>query len=516
MKGRSTQALVGRYLAKMAKIHNWTASTLKGYRSVMNHLVEACPRLPATKEAVLKAIGDTSDTAFSVMVRRYDNFNRFFKHEIVEALGIPNPCDEIPRPRESDLIITSKLVDQYLEMRRVSVGSEDTFKNDERVLARLVLYCRTLPASFSQIGKVLGNPKEYSGATRRLHYTVLHGFFSWKGVKDLGLDNLLDQIKKPKAGKSRRRVFTTAEMMKLVDAALTPMDQALILFLLDTGVRIGEVVGMQLSDIGAGHVWVTGKSDRHSVRTSPEMEQILRDQANESGDIWWDENGPLSLGQIRYRYDRTVKAAGLTGKKLGPHTIRHSFATTWLRQKGGEFQLQKQLGHADLSTTQKYEHLIDEDVAEAQKLAAPTAVLGLFGASDSTGCTNEDETAIPDGIGPDGPPLVVTRANIAAMVAAEVRRTRAAEEQRQREERTQVSVERLVQEECTEREGGRPSITLPAPVARMILDDHEAGYSISAIWRKYSPYYKFSRAWLTNALADGRLKLMAESNSETP
>ena len=117
---------------------------------------------------------------------------------------------------------------------------------------------------------------------------------------------------------------------------------------------------------------------------------------------------------------------------------------------------------------------------------------------------------------PNGAPLVVSRAEIATMVAAEVRRERADEALRQREARTQVSVERLVQEKCMELEGGRPSITLPAPVARMILDDHKAGHSISAIWRKYSVYYPFSRAWLTNALADGRLQQMAERDSETP
>ena len=116
---------------------------------------------------------------------------------------------------------------------------------------------------------------------------------------------------------------------------------------------------------------------------------------------------------------------------------------------------------------------------------------------------------------PNGAPLVVSRAEIAAMVAAEVRRERADEALRQREARTQVRW-RLVQEKCMELEGGRPSITLPAPVARMILDDHKAGHSISAICRKYSVYYPFSRAWLTNALADGRLKQMAERDSETP
>ena len=130
--------------------------------------------------------------------------------------------------------------------------------------------------------------------------------------------------------------------------------------------------------------------------------------------------------------------------------------------------------------------------------------------------TNEDETAVPDVSDLDGAQLVVTRAQIAAMVAAEVRRARAVEEQRQREARTQVSVERLAQEECMELEGGRPSLTLPAEVSQMILDNYKAGHSKSSIWRKYSVYYPFSRAWLTNALADGRLQRMAERDSETP
>ena len=326
----------------------------------------------------------------------------------------------------------------------------------------------------------------------------------------------MKKIKKPKVGKTEKRIFTDEEVFKLVEAAADPLDRTLILFLFDTGARIGEVHGIKVSGINSGRIQVTGKTGNHSVSISPAMEQMLRDIANENGDIWWDEKGPLRLGQLTYRFTRAVKAAGLTGKKLGPHTARHTFGTEWARMQGGTFQLQKQLGHTNISTTQEYGHLVGEDVSAAHKTAAVTNKLGLFGDCESTGCTNEDEIAVPDVLDPNGAPLVVSRAEIAAMVAAEVRRARADEALRQREARTQVSVERLVQEKCMELEGGRPSITLPAPVARMILDDHKAGHSLSAIWRKYSVYYPFSRAWLTNALADGRLEQMAERDSETP
>ena len=522
----STSVAVRKHLASLQRKTKGKAaisdSTLKGYRSTLRRVEKYSRYLPATKEAVEKAIGHPGESSINKRISRYDCINRFFKD--VADSGIPNPCDEISRPRKSDEIRTQELVDQYLELREISAESDAVVKNDRRVLKRLVDVSPTLPASVTQIGKALGprkgslkDPEEgYAQTTRRLHYTLLHAFFEWRGVQDRGIPNPLASITKPRVSKTERRIFTDEEMGKLVDAAENDMDRSLILFLFDSGVRIGEVPDMTVSDINKGRVQVKGKSGPRSASVSPEMEEILRGQADENGNIWWDERGPLSLSQLTYRYTRTVKAAGLIGKKLGPHTARHTFATDWLRAHAGEFELQKQLGHANISTTHEYSHLVDNDVAAAHKMAGLTARLGLFGDCESTRGTNEDEIAVPDVLDPNGAPLVVSRAEIAAMVAAEVRRERADEALRQREARTQVSVERLVQEKCMELEGGRPSITLPAPVARMILDDHKAGHSLSAIWRKYSVYYPFSRAWLTNALADGRLEQMAERDSETP
>ena len=524
MGRKSTGVAVRKHLTALQRKTKGNASisdsTLKGYRSTLSRVERFSPYLPATKEAVEKAIGHPGEASINKRISRYDCINRFFK-ELADS-GIPNPCDEIRRPRKSDETRTQELVDRYLEMREISVNSDATFKNDRRVLKRLVFICPTLPASLAQIGKVIGPRKDsdlekgYEQATRRLHYTVLYGFFEWEDVVDLGIPNLLRKIEKPKVGKTEKRIFTDEEVFKLVEVATDPLDRALILFLFDTGAKIGEVFGIKVSGINAGRIQVTGKTGNHSVSISPAMEQMLRDIANENGDIWWDEQGPLRLEQLRYRFTRVVKAAGLTGKKLGPHTARHTFGTEWARMQGGTFQLKKQLGHSNISTTEEYEHLVGDDVSAAHKTAAVTNKLGLFDVCESTGSTNEDETAVPDVSDLDGAQLVVTRAQIAAMVAAEVRRARAVEEQRQREARTQVSVERLVQEECTELEGGRPSLTLPAEVAQMILDNYKAGHSKSSIWRKYSVYYPFSRAWLTNALADGRLQRMAERDSETP
>ena len=520
MGRKSTGVAVRKHLASLQRKTKGkdpiSDSTVKGYRSTLGRLERFSPYLPATKEAVEKAIGYPGEASINKRISRYDCINRFSK-ELADS-GIPNPCDEIRRPRKSDEISTQELVDRYLEKREISVNSDATFNNDLRVLKRLVFICPTLPASLAQIGKVIGRRKDsdpengYEQATRRLHYTVLYGFFEWEEVVNLEIPNLLRKIEKPKVGKTEKRIFTVEEVFKLVEAAADPLDRALILFLFDTGARIGEVFGIKVSNINAGRIQLTGKTGNHSVSISPAMEQMLRDIANENGDIWWDEQGPLRLGQLRYRFTRAVKAAGLTGKKLGPHTARHTFGTEWARMQGGTFQLQKQLGHSNISTTEEYGHLVGEDVSAAHKTAAVTNKLGLFGVCESTGSTDDAETVVPDVPGLEGEPLVMTRAEIAAMVAAEVRRARAAEEQRQRDAKERISLERLAQEECMELEGGRPPITIPAAAARMMLVDRKDGHTTSAIWRRYSPYYHFSRAWLVKAFKDGRIERMAESD----
>ena len=73
---------------------------MKGYRSTLGRLERFSPYLPATKEAVEKAIGYPGEASINKRTRCYDCINRFFK-ELSDS-GIPNPCDEIPRPHKSD------------------------------------------------------------------------------------------------------------------------------------------------------------------------------------------------------------------------------------------------------------------------------------------------------------------------------------------------------------------------------------------------------------------------------
>ncbi len=59
--------------------------------------------------------------------------------------------------------------------------------------------------------------------------------------------------------------------------------------------------------------------------------------------------------------------AGITEKNVSPHTFRHTFATDLLRESRNLRLVQKALGHADISTTQIYTHIVDEELESAMK-----------------------------------------------------------------------------------------------------------------------------------------------------
>ena len=301
-------------------------------------------------------------------------------------------------------------------------------------------------------------------------------------------------------------VLTAAEVDALVNAVETPQERALVYLLLHTGIRIGEVVGLKVSDIVDGELTVDGKTGPRPVTLQPEMEQMLRDLANEDGDIWWDDDGPLSLGQIEYRYRKIAKRAKIS--HLGPHAVRHTFATMWLRNGGGLAQLQKMLGHKDLATTQIYEHLVNDDVSQAQAQYAPTASMGIFGPCRiSRGNGAGDDTVSDDGAARNvaGFPLFMTPAAILKIRA-----------DRDREARIEAMVKYLEQAPCEEIPGGHPKIELPWEVAQLIQADLDIGHTKSAVHRKYGLICGFSRTFLIDVIADGRLREMAEKPSETP
>ena len=176
--------------------------------------------------------------------------------------------------------------------------------------------------------------------------------------------------------KQLRRVLTHLEVMQLIDAAHNRRDRALVLVLMDCGLRLGEVAALKRNDLRDGWLVVNGKTGARQVPISPDVAAELDTIAN--GPYFWHRDGAaLGFDGVKTVYRRLFQRAGIVGPKLGAHTLRHTFATMYLRAGGGVRQLQSILGHSKLETTMIYLHLAGTDVHEDHERYSPIRTLGL-------------------------------------------------------------------------------------------------------------------------------------------
>lgn len=147
--------------------------------------------------------------------------------------------------------------------------------------------------------------------------------------------------------------------------------------LLDTGIRIEEALTLKTAavNLDAMTLTVTGKGDKtRTVPFSVELRKILFRYLQAKGKaginptfIFCCQNGHRLAYRNAYRdISRLCGAVGITGKHVHPHSLRHAFACSYIRQGGDIYRLSRILGHCSVSTTQLYlrsmgvEHLAED------------------------------------------------------------------------------------------------------------------------------------------------------------
>jgi len=205
----------------------------------------------------------------------------------------------------------------------------------------------------------------------------------------------LHALARPKREKRLPDVLSQAQVEQLIvqsaigtSAPLALRDTALIELLYGAGLRIAEVVAINLADLqlGRSEVKVTGKGDKQRValfgapcRRAIEMylsggRPVLAELASApSGALFLNRNGG-SLGErgARARLDDIARAAGLP-EAFHQHTLRHSFATHLLDGGADLRVVQELLGHESLGTTQVYTHVSTTRLRGLYKSAHPRA-----------------------------------------------------------------------------------------------------------------------------------------------
>lgn len=163
-------------------------------------------------------------------------------------------------------------------------------------------------------------------------------------------------------------------------------DFTMILLLLDTGVRVSELIGMDVQGVNwlEGLILVDGKGNkqRHVPVQVTALKQLqkyvnIRGEVNSPALFVTLENTRISRRQVQERLKIYGRMAGIENIRCSPHTIRHTFAKKYIQNEGDPFTLQKILGHTDLTMTRRYVNMFDTDIREAHRKFSP--VEGLFG-----------------------------------------------------------------------------------------------------------------------------------------
>lgn len=242
--------------------------------------------------------------------------------------------------------------------------------------------------------------RELAPKTVKNAHTGLSAFWTW--LEDAyGLHHVIrGAVRSPKAG-TREVVPLSKQDVRLILAAVEKTatwrsekrqpaqmtrgtryrDRAIVLFLLDTGVRAQELCSLVVGDVDmkSGAVQVRrGKGDKgRTVYVGTTAKAALWSYLSRREDVQPDDalfettrHQPLDRSALR----KMLLAAGQraeVAETVNPHRFRHTFAVNYLRNGGDVYTLQRLLGHATMEMVKRYLSLAQTDIADAHKRASP-------------------------------------------------------------------------------------------------------------------------------------------------
>jgi integrase/recombinase XerC len=223
------------------------------------------------------------------------------------------------------------------------------------------------------------------------------GFYVWLGRQGLVAANPVQDVRAPKAGKPLPKALSVDDSVRFADFQserntpwLEARDAAMVELLYGSGLRVGELIGLDVQasaqargwvDTEAGEAHVLGKgSKRRSVPVGRQALAALQTWLELRGAQNWGEtalflgrNGTrLTAQSVWQRLKSRSQQAGLA-TPVHPHMLRHSFASHVLQSSGDLRAVQELLGHANITTTQVYTRLDFQHLASAYDAAHPRA-----------------------------------------------------------------------------------------------------------------------------------------------
>jgi integrase/recombinase XerC len=236
--------------------------------------------------------------------------------------------------------------------------------------------------------------RETRPSTVASYFNVLRSFFRFCLQEGWLEISPVHGLTRPRVPDDQVQPLSESQIKALVAAArespCPERNHAMVLLLVDTGLRASELCALVAGDLQAsGQLRIRGKGNKWRTvyccaATCQAVRRCLQTrhdvQANEP--LFQGERGPTPGTRMTISGEGDVirnlgRSAGIKGVRCSPHTLRHTFAITFLRSGGNVLELKAILGHEDLKMVNRYVALASVDLAVAHRKASPVQALKL-------------------------------------------------------------------------------------------------------------------------------------------
>jgi site-specific recombinase XerD len=287
---------------------------------------------------------------------------------------MPEPQKRRPVPREVPALVRERMkpLRRYMEGLRLSkstIATYSVFMEDFLTFCEQRQVC-TLTATDARlfIEEQVAQKRYGISSHRQLVSALKHlgSFYELDALREL--DDL-----RPKKSSYLPTVLSQQEMVRLLQHTRNLKHRAALALLYSSGLRIGELIGLQLRDIDVDRRQIfikngKGRKDRVVILAESFVPLFRNYFVSYRPKLFFMEHpdgGPYTAGSVRSFLRKACRRAGIS-KRVTPHTLRHSYATHLIEAGVGLRHVQELLGHAKPETTMIYTHVAKKDLLAIQ------------------------------------------------------------------------------------------------------------------------------------------------------
>lgn len=284
----------------------------------------------------------------------------------------------------------NELVDEFLRYLLIDKGySNNTIESYKKDLDKFILYNKDKYINNIDNNDLKGyvkylNKIELNEKSIARNISCIKSFYKFLVIEKYITNNPSDAIYLPKVRKSLPNILTEDEVLKLLDIKLSDnfsyRNKAMLELMYATGLRVSEIINLKLSDIDLSDdlIRTFGKGSKERIIPIGEYAlEYLTKYINEYRSsmlkgknveyIFINNHGKQMTRQGFFKIIKRIAKEKGINKELSPHTLRHSFASHLLKYGADLRTIQELLGHSNISTTQIYTHITNEELKENYK-----------------------------------------------------------------------------------------------------------------------------------------------------